>query len=85
MVCLLVTELFPFSSQGLHSASVPGILSLDISPDSQHVVTGGNDKNVIVFDHSSEKVNIVLVSIWEWWGSDGDLGVVMVVKVIWEW
>jgi pre-mRNA-processing factor 19 len=44
------------SHPGLHSASVPGILSLDISPDSQHVVTGGNDKNVIVFDHSSEKI-----------------------------
>ena len=49
-------QILPLPFQGLHSASVPGILSLDVSSDSSRVVTGGNDKNVIVFDNNSEKV-----------------------------
>lgn len=44
-------------TQGLHSASAPGILTLDISPDSTKILTGGNDKNVVVFDRQSEQVS----------------------------
>uniref|UniRef100_A0A667WTM7 Pre-mRNA-processing factor 19 n=1 Tax=Myripristis murdjan TaxID=586833 RepID=A0A667WTM7_9TELE len=46
-----------FSSQGLHSASVPGILSLDLCPsDTNKVLTGGADKNVVVFDKNEEQI-----------------------------
>lgn len=45
------------SQIGLHSASVPGITSLDIKfTDSTKIVTGGNDKHVIVFNTSSERI-----------------------------
>uniref|UniRef100_A0A8C7QZW0 Pre-mRNA-processing factor 19 n=1 Tax=Oncorhynchus mykiss TaxID=8022 RepID=A0A8C7QZW0_ONCMY len=43
--------------QGLHSASVPGILSLDLCPsDTNKVLTGGADKNVVVFDKKEEQI-----------------------------
>uniref|UniRef100_A0A8B9TWM1 Pre-mRNA-processing factor 19 n=1 Tax=Anas zonorhyncha TaxID=75864 RepID=A0A8B9TWM1_9AVES len=43
--------------QGLHSASIPGILALDLCPsDTNKILTGGADKNVIVFDKSSEQI-----------------------------
>uniref|UniRef100_A0AAX7TWR8 Pre-mRNA-processing factor 19 n=1 Tax=Astatotilapia calliptera TaxID=8154 RepID=A0AAX7TWR8_ASTCA len=43
--------------QGLHSASVPGILSLDLCPsDTNKVLTGGADKNVVVFDKNEEQI-----------------------------
>ncbi|CDQ89686.1 unnamed protein product [Oncorhynchus mykiss] len=42
---------------GLHSASVPGILSLDLCPsDTNKVLTGGADKNVVVFDKKEEQI-----------------------------
>lgn len=45
------------SHSGLHSASVPGILALDLCPtDSNRIVTGGNDKQATVFDRQSEQV-----------------------------
>lgn len=47
--------------QGLHSASAPGILALDISlKDTAKVVTGGNDKNAIVFNKDSEQVIAIM-------------------------
>lgn len=45
--------------QGLHSASAPGILTLDVSPNSTKVLTGGNDKNVVIFDRQSEQVGFL--------------------------
>uniref|UniRef100_A0A8C7GB08 Pre-mRNA-processing factor 19 n=1 Tax=Oncorhynchus kisutch TaxID=8019 RepID=A0A8C7GB08_ONCKI len=43
--------------KGLHSASVPGILSLDLCPsDTNKVLTGGADKNVVVFDKKEEQI-----------------------------
>ncbi|XP_010077904.1 PREDICTED: pre-mRNA-processing factor 19, partial [Pterocles gutturalis] len=45
------------SPLGLHSASIPGILALDLCPsDTNKILTGGADKNVIVFDKSSEQI-----------------------------
>lgn len=45
------------SNTGLHSASVTGITALDIKPNEiNKVVTGGNDKMVIVFDNSTEQI-----------------------------
>ena len=49
------------SHPGLHSASVPGILALDISvANNNKIVTGGADKNATVFDKESEQVVAVL-------------------------
>lgn len=49
------------SHSGLHSASVPGILCVDICPtDSTRIVTGGNDKNATVFDKDAEHIVCVL-------------------------
>ncbi|TST60384.1 DNA-directed RNA polymerase I subunit RPA1 [Bagarius yarrelli] len=45
------------SHVGLHSASIPGILALDICPsDTNKVLTGGADKNVVVFDRREEQI-----------------------------
>jgi len=49
------------SHPGLHSASVPGILSLDISvSDSSKILTGGADKTATVFNKDLEQVVAVL-------------------------
>ncbi|XP_050432768.1 pre-mRNA-processing factor 19 [Adelges cooleyi] len=49
------------SHPGLHSASVPGILSLDIhSEDTSKILTGGNDKNATVFNKDTEQIVAVL-------------------------
>ena len=49
------------SHPGLHSASVPGILALDISvADTDKIVTGGADKNATVFNKNLEQVVAVL-------------------------
>ena len=49
------------SHTGLHSASVPGLLALDICPsDPSRIVTGGNDKNATVFDKNTEQIVSVL-------------------------
>lgn len=49
------------SHPGLHSASVPGILALDInSSDNSKILTGGNDKNATIFNKDTEQVVTVL-------------------------
>ncbi|CAH0406726.1 unnamed protein product [Chilo suppressalis] len=49
------------SHPGLHSASVPGILALDINPsDSSKLLTGGNDRNATVFNKDTEQVVAIL-------------------------
>ncbi|CAH2241042.1 jg4111 [Pararge aegeria aegeria] len=46
---------------GLHSASVPGILALDINPsDHSRILTGGNDRNATVFNKDTEQVVAIL-------------------------
>ncbi|KAK4337169.1 hypothetical protein RND71_043485 [Anisodus tanguticus] len=45
------------SFTGLHSASIPGILALDISNlDDNLIVTGGNDKTAVVFNKETEQI-----------------------------
>lgn len=45
------------SHVGLHSASIVGILSLDIQASNPNkVVTGGNDKTAVVFNNATEQV-----------------------------
>lgn len=49
------------SHPGLHSASIPGILSLDINPsDHSKILTGGNDRNATVFNKDTEQVVAIL-------------------------
>ncbi|XP_061383471.1 pre-mRNA-processing factor 19 [Danaus plexippus] len=49
------------SHPGLHSASVPGILALDINPsDHSRILTGGNDRNATVFNKDTEQVVAIL-------------------------
>ncbi|KYM95305.1 PREDICTED: pre-mRNA-processing factor 19 [Cyphomyrmex costatus] len=49
------------SHPGLHSASVPGILALDIhSADTSKILTGGADKNATVFNKDTEQVVAIL-------------------------
>ncbi|XP_056634510.1 pre-mRNA-processing factor 19 [Diorhabda carinulata] len=46
---------------GLHSASIPGILALDVhQSDTSKVLTGGNDKNATVFNKDTEQVVAIL-------------------------
>jgi len=45
------------SHPGLHSASVPGILALDLQDsDPSKAITGGADKNAVVFNKDNEQV-----------------------------
>lgn len=45
------------SHVGLHSASIPGLTALDIhAKDTNMVLTGGNDKNAVVFNRETEQV-----------------------------
>jgi pre-mRNA-processing factor 19 len=49
------------SHPGLHSASVPGILSLDISSsDHSKILTGGNDKNATIFNKDTEQIVAIM-------------------------
>lgn len=49
------------SHPGLHSASVPGILALDINhSDQSKILTGGNDKNATVFNKDTEQIVAIL-------------------------
>lgn len=49
------------SHPGLHSASMPGILALDISgSDHSKILTGGNDKTATVFNKETEQVVAIL-------------------------
>ncbi|KAF9161530.1 Pre-mRNA-processing factor 19 [Mortierella sp. AD011] len=41
---------------GLHAARSPGITSLDLDAKNGLILTGGNDKNALVFSQSEEKV-----------------------------
>ncbi|KAI1316115.1 Pre-mRNA-processing factor 19 [Mortierella claussenii] len=41
---------------GLHAARSPGITSLDLDAKNGLVLTGGNDKNALIFDQAEEKV-----------------------------
>ncbi|XP_065189921.1 pre-mRNA-processing factor 19-like [Sycon ciliatum] len=41
---------------GLHSASVPGILSLSVNERMGRIATGGADKNVVVFERDTEQI-----------------------------
>ena len=46
-----------FFCTGLHSASVPGILSLDVNPNNTNkILTGGADKCATVFNKDDEQV-----------------------------
>ena len=44
------------SHPGLHSASVPGILAVDLSTDNTRILTGGADKTATVFNKDTEQV-----------------------------
>jgi len=49
------------SHVGLHSAGNPGILSMDVClKDTAKIVTGGNDKNAVVFNKDTEQVMAIL-------------------------
>ncbi|KAL7293112.1 hypothetical protein TKK_0013265 [Trichogramma kaykai] len=49
------------SHPGLHSASTPGILALDIhGADTSRIVTGGADKNAVVFNKDTEQIVTIL-------------------------
>lgn len=50
-----------FFVKGLHSASVPGILSLDVhAADTSKILTGGNDRNATIFNKDTEQVVAIL-------------------------
>lgn len=52
---------FFFNFKGLHSASIPGILALDIhGADTSKVITGGADKNATVFNKDTEQIVAIL-------------------------
>lgn len=47
--------------QALHSASMPGILTMDVhAADTSHILTGGNDRCATVFNKDTEQVVAVL-------------------------
>ncbi|KAK6638076.1 Pre-mRNA-processing factor 19 [Polyplax serrata] len=49
------------SHPGLHSASIPGILSLDVhAADTSKILTGGNDRNATIFNKDTEQVVAIL-------------------------
>ncbi|XP_070571995.1 pre-mRNA-processing factor 19-like [Ptychodera flava] len=49
------------SHPGLHSASVPGLLALDLhASDTSRVLTGGADKTAVVFNKDTEQVVSIL-------------------------
>merc|ERR1712071_675038 len=49
------------SHPGLHSASMPGILTMDVhAADPSHILTGGNDRCATVFNKDTEQVVAVL-------------------------
>lgn len=50
-----------FVFKGLHSASIPGILALDIhAADNSRILTGGADKNATVFNKDTEQIVSIL-------------------------
>lgn len=55
-----IVKVSSLSPQGLHSASVPGILALDVhQKDTSKIVTGGSDKNATVFNKDTEQVRYI--------------------------
>jgi len=55
------------SQVGIHSASSPGIVALDVSKkDSDKIITGGNDKNAVVFNAATNQVIIAIVLLWNY-------------------
>ncbi|CDW57044.1 WD40 and Prp19 domain containing protein [Trichuris trichiura] len=49
------------SHMGLHSASMPGITCMDVHlTNPNYIVTGGNDKNVVVFNKETEEIVAIL-------------------------
>lgn len=49
------------SHPGLHSASIPGILALDVcSFNDNKILTGGNDKNAVVFNKDTQQIVSIL-------------------------
>nr|CAG4634716.1 EOG090X0489 [Alona affinis] len=49
------------SHPALHSASMPGILTMDVhAADSSHILTGGNDRCATVFNKDTEQIVAVL-------------------------
>lgn len=49
------------SHVGLHSASMPGILALDVCQrDTSRIVTGGSDRNAVVFNKDTEQVIAIM-------------------------
>ncbi|XP_076345668.1 pre-mRNA processing factor 19 [Tachypleus tridentatus] len=49
------------SHPGLHSASIPGILAMDVCPtDTSKILTGGNDKNATIFNKDTEQIIAIL-------------------------
>ncbi|KFD53545.1 hypothetical protein M514_05461 [Trichuris suis] len=49
------------SHTGLHSASMPGITCMDVHlANPNYIVTGGNDKNVVVFNKETEEIVAIL-------------------------
>ena len=52
------------SHPGLHSASVPGILALDINANNtSRILTGGADKTATIFNKDDEQV-CFLIYLW---------------------
>ena len=52
---------FLILQQGLHSASMPGILTMDVhAADTSHILTGGNDRCATVFNKDTEQVVAIL-------------------------
>lgn len=50
-----------YTNPSLHSASVPGILAIDINvTDHSRILTGGADKNAIIFNKDTEQVVAIL-------------------------
>ena len=59
------------SHHGLHSASAPGILALDINVNNNSkILTGGSDKTATVFNKDDEQV---LLDVSLFFAADNDL------------
>lgn len=56
-----ICEFKILDSHELHSASMPGILALDVCSFNDHkILTGGNDKNATVFNKDTQKIVSIL-------------------------
>ena len=58
---IVSSQLHVLIMQALHSASMPGILTMDVhAADTSHILTGGNDRCATVFNKDTEQVVAVL-------------------------